>query len=971
MKKFKTWHGKIPCRQFIKKMKVTVFLLFVSVASLLANDSYAQTTKLSLQLTNAEIAEVLQKVENQSEFRFFYNENVDLKQKVSVSVTEKTVFEVLEKVFDGTSIDYKTVGRQIALYNKGESSDVIAAQQPAVSGRVTDNTGQPLPGVTVVIKGTTRGTVTNSNGMYSLTGVPEDATLVFSFVGMLTQEIEVGNQTTINVTMQEDVIGIEEVVAVGYGSQKRRDITGSVASVRGEQLNEIPSSSVEQTLVGRAAGVQVTQGSGIPGAGASIRIRGVGTVNNNEPLYIIDGIILGNITGGGQSSISPLSMINPNDIESIDILKDASATAIYGARAGNGVVIITTKRGTAGMMNITLHTYTGVNRLEKDKIEMLSGPQWANYYDNLRTINNQAEYPGKEFVQSVINGTDYETWDWTDYGIRTGTVQNYDLSLNSGSERSQVYASLNYYDQKGIMINSDLKRYNMRLNSDHKINDKLKFGETLTISRTSTNTVGNLDANNNTRDWMRRLLLANPYKRPYKEDGDYAGTSDFYTPELDHDNEHPLWDLEQRYSHSDNTRLWASVYGDWKILNGLNFRSSLSIDWSTGKNENRTPNQFVEGNATTDTESNSLSFSQSDNQTWYIENTLTYDKTFDEHKITALAGYQAQNGLYRGFNAGKSYFVDTDYWFFSRPHLMTDITDSQGNIITSIPRNFPSVGNYQSESAVVSWFGRLIYSLKDKYLLTATLRHDASSKFGANKRWGTFPAVNAGWRIKEEGFMQDFDNISNLKLRAGYGISGSDNVPNYQFQSTVGGGSDHNYVFNEGIVLGYNLNRLANPFLQWEEIAMSNIGIDAGFFDNRLQVIVDAYKKNTKRLFLAFAPPVEVGLESNPNGNLGEIQNTGLEFDITGDILTGQLRWISNLNFSLVSNKVISLAADGADRYNGINITRVGEEIGAIYGYVMDGVFQNWDEVYNHAYQNQATTGVPDENGKPVYDIKK
>jgi TonB-linked SusC/RagA family outer membrane protein len=570
-----------------------------------------------------------------------------------------------------------------------------------------------------------------------------------------------------------------------------------------------------------------------------------------------------------------------------------------------------------------------------------------------------------------LNGGDYESWDWTDYAIRSGKVQNYDLSLNSGSEKSQVYASVNYYNQTGIMINSDLERYNLRLNSDHKVTEKLKFGQTLTVSRTSVNTVGNLDANNNTRDWMRRLLLMNPYKRPYNEAGDYAGTSDFYDPQLDHDNYHALWALEQLFNHTDNTRFLSSIYGEWEFVKDLTFRSSLSIDWSTAKNEQRSPNMFIEGNATTDKAANSLSFNQSDNQTWLIENTLNYNKTFNDHSITALAGYQAQNGIYKGFNAGDSYFVDSEYWFFSRPVLMKDILDSQGNIVTSIPQTLPTVGNYQSESSVVSWFGRLFYSYKDRYLLTATLRHDASSKFGSNKRWGNFPAVNVGWRITEEDFMDNQQVFSNLKLRMGYGISGSDNVPNYQFQSTVAGGSDYNYVFNEGRVEGYTLNRLANSFLQWENIRMSNIGIDAGFFENRLSVVIDGYQKNTEKLFLSFAPPMEVGLESNPSGNLGEVQNTGLEFDINGNILNGPFKWNSNLNFSTVRNKVISLAADGADRFNGVNITRVGEEIGAIYGYVHDGLFQNWDEVYNHAYQKQVTTGAVDENGLPVYDTSK
>jgi len=555
------------------KMKLTLTILLFCIVSVNAT-TYSQNTKLNIDISGKSVIELFNEIEEKSDFYFFYQkEDLQQLQEVNVAAKNATVMEILDDVLEGTSLDYKIVDKYIVI--RDEDNDLfnamISAQQNRVTGIVTDESGQPLPGVTVVVKGTTTGTVTDESGRYTLSGVNSGTILVFSFVGMKPQEVPVADQSVINVTLALDAIGIEEVVAIGFGTQKRRDITGSVASVKGETLAEMPVPTLEQSLSGRAAGVQVISSSGVPGAGASIRVRGVGTLNNNEPLYVIDGIILGNVNGGGdqQGSVSPLSMINPNDIESIDILKDASATAIYGARAGNGVVIITTKRGTGVKMNITYDAFSSMNILDESNYNRLTGPEWASYYDNLQKYSGFDDYQGQPFINRILAGENIPTYDWVDEVTRRGEIQSHNLSVTGGSESSNYFTSLSYYDQKGVFYGSDLERYTMRFNSDHKIG-KFKFGNTLLISRSITNEQGNINPNNNANNYLRRGLAPDLWYKPiYREDGTYAG-SNSHDPDseglLDQANQHIVWHIKNRIELNSANRVWASAYLDYEIV---------------------------------------------------------------------------------------------------------------------------------------------------------------------------------------------------------------------------------------------------------------------------------------------------------------------------------------------------------------------------------------------------------------------
>lgn len=847
----------------------------------------------------------------------------------------------------------------------------LAQGATVVSGTVTDEQGEPLIGANVLVKNSSVGTITDYDGGFELRVPSTDTALTVSYIGYESKDVPLNGRTVVDITLTISAAALDEVVVVGFGTKQRRDLTESVASVSGDVINELPTPSLEQALAGRAAGVQVTTGSGVPGAGASIRIRGVGSLNNAEPLYVIDGIIIGNVTGGGQTSVSPLSLINPNDIESIDILKDASATAIYGARAGNGVVIITTKRGKEGRMSLNFDTWTSAQVLDQSNFDMLSGQEWAQYFSEVMAESGQDTYPGQPFVDKVRAGNAPETYDWFDHAYRNGQSNSYNLSLNAGTAKSQFFMSANYFDQTGILPNSDLERYTVRLNSDHQVTPWLKFGNTLAVSRSVANTVGNVDGNQNTKDWITRLLAANPYKPIFDPvDGDYAGLSaqdPDAEAQLDYANEHPIFSMEQSMDRDIRNRIWGSLFADVEILDGLVFHTMGSVDWSFNNGEVRSPANTIDGASARDLASNGMRLNYSESRTWFIENTLSYAKRINRHNFNLMAGYQAQNNLNKGFSSYNGAFVDTDYWFFDRPGLTNEITDANGNVVATVPLVFPSVGNFQNESAFVSALGRAFYSFDDKYLLTVTVRRDGSSRFGPEQRWGTFPAVSAGWIISDEPFLQNSNTISNLKLRAGYGISGSDNTGLYQWNSRVGAGADQNYVFNGGRVEGAILTRLANLFLGWEEIEMLNVGLDVALLNGRLSITADYFDETTRGMLLPFAPALEVGALSNPTGNLGELDNSGFEFTFSSvNVANRDLTWRTDLNFTFVTNMVSKLP-ENADRFNGVNITRVGEEIGALYGFQSNGLFQNWNDVYSHAYQNQAVASFDEVTGLPTY----
>lgn len=979
--------------QLLKIMKFSTYgiiiqtILFGFLSAKEVHSQHSVSVKevyISISFERVTVKDVLKEIEENTDYQFSYEER-DLRKNHSLTIDRKriSVAELLVEISKVADLKFKQVDNVInvsRIYknekNKVEILQIIQTRN--ISGKVTsEEDGEGLPGVNVVEKGTTNGTVSDVEGNYSLE-VNQGATVVFSSVGYAPKEITVENDAVINISLSTDVQALEEIVVVGYGTQRKKDVTGAISSVKGEALTEVPVASVEQSLSARMSGVQVINGSGIPGSGATIRVRGVGTLNNNEPLYVIDGVILGNIAGGSQDAVSPLSMINPNDIESIDILKDASATAIYGARAGNGVVIITTKRGTRDKLSISYETFASVNVLDKSKFNQMTGPEWADYYDRVQKAQGLTDYPGQPFIDRVLAGEDLPTYDWIGELTRNGQIQSHNLSLNGGSEKSNYYTSLSYFDQTGIVYGSDLERYTLRFNSDHNVGERIKFGNTLLLSRNITNRQGNIDPDNNANNYIRRGVSPELLFKPiYREDGSYAG-SNSHDPDaeglFDNANQHIIWHVKENINLHSANRVWGSAYLDYEIVDGLVWHNMGSIDFSYTKVEDYNDFNDIEGTMLRLPEDTRMSLRNDEDRTLFFESTLTFNKTFNtDHTISAMAGYQIQNTLGTFFSAGSGAFENTDYWFFNRPQLQREVVDGDGNVILLLPEVMPSVNNGQFESGINSYFGRFFYDYKGRYLLTATVRRDGSSRFGSDRRWGTFPALSMAWRISQEPFMPQVTWLSDLKLRAGYGISGSDNVPNYQYAAAVGQGGQFNYSFNGGEFEGATIARLANTLLAWEQINMINVAIDVGLFDNRLNVSADFYDKTTTDLFLPFAPALELGNEFTPFGNLGEVNNKGVDITINSVNLKRQLTWNTDLVFGTVKNEIIRLPQN-ADRFtsdgwqnNLYNISRVGEEIGALYGFELDGIFQTWDEVYDHAYQDQALIEF-DEQGNPVYD---
>ncbi|MDD4226861.1 MAG: SusC/RagA family TonB-linked outer membrane protein, partial [Mariniphaga sp.] len=753
----------------LKKMKLT--LIFTMLVFLSFGKGFSQVT-VSLQFEKTTIQELMETLENQTGYVFLYKDGIfDPAKRYSVDFTDEPFEEVLRSICATAGVDYEIrSNRQIILTEKknvaGEKALAGIQQDRTVTGVVSDRDGQPLPGVTVVVKGTTRGTVTGSDGKFSL-AIPDDAAVLqFSFVGMQTQEVPVDGRTTFTVVLEEEMIGIEEVVAVGYGTMKKSDLTGSVTSINEEDLRSTPSINVEQLMQGRAAGVQISSNTGMPGGGYTVRIRGVGTVNNNDPLYVIDGIPVFNDPGtmmsvsNNSESQNPMALLNSDDIKSVEILKDASAVAIYGARANNGVVMITTKRGQEGALKVNFETYHGFNKLV-DNSDRMNSQEWAGWYASLLRNSgkeNDANLPLLDQIAADPNAT---TYDWVKEGTQLGIINNYQLSLNGGNKISKYYAGANFYNEEGTIINSAFKRYSFRINSDHVLSNWIKVGNTLSLTR-SDQDLGNTSLGNGAE--MQLLMSIQPISPIYTDEGKYADPG----PVADNLN-HRIATLQNNKNTLLANRILGSLFADLTIFKGLVFHTSWSIDQIFSTHESWNPPYEVDqGRCSVLPENASLSANNRNSFIWFTDDYFSYSKTIGKHDINGTLGYSAQLASLKNWNANVSNFISDDY-----PYLAAGI--NQGN-----------VGGGENRNALVSYFARANYIFDNRYLLTATVRRDGSSRFGENKRFGVFPAFSLGWRVSEEAFMKDLPEISNLKLRLSWGKSGGQEIGNYSAFNILG-----------------------------------------------------------------------------------------------------------------------------------------------------------------------------------------
>lgn len=801
-----------------------------------------------------------------------------------------------------------------------------SSRTTTVTGRITDaSTNSGLPGVNVVVKGTQQGTTSNANGQYTLTVPAGSATLTFSYIGYVSQEVTIANRSTIDVTLQADDRSLNEVIVVGYGTQRKVETTGAIASVKSAELIQTPVANVAQGLQARVSGVQVSQNTGAPGGSISVRIRGTNSINgNSEPLYVVDGIQISNGSNNASeiNSVSPLSTINPNDIESVEILKDASASAIYGSRAANGVVLITTKRGKTGATRVTLDSYYGVQNVNK-KLDVLNAAEFAQV-ENETFKNNYYANPA-----SLGEGT-----NWQNIIFRQAPIQSHQLSINGGSEKTQLSISGNYFNQDGIIINSNFKRYSFRLNVDHRISNRVKVGTSILGSyvvnsgvTTGSQTIGDASVVNATV--LGAAVGAPPTLQPYREDGTIFPFGEQANGQY-REVINPL-NYTAILNQTAIRRTLANVYGEINLLKGLTYRASFNVDMQGTLRDTYSPRSIVNKSDLNDN-SGSGSKTNTNNLALLHESILTYSTTFATNhslKVTGVFATQSENYNQNQINANG---------------FPNDATQNEA-LQLALTR---TVSSNRTTQRLDSYLGRINYGFKDRYFLDLTARVDGSSRFGANHKYGVFPAVSAGWRIIEEPFAKSLTWLSDLKLRASYGITGNaGGIDPYQSLATVSApnpGSDYN--INHTYMIGINPSGIANPDLRWERSAQTNLGLDIGVLNNRISFIVDVYKKTTRDLLYVKTLPLSSGY-STITGNFASLENKGLELATNARILDGALKWIVSANATFNRNKLLDL--DGGttqERFvTAFSVLQVGSPLGLFKTYVFDGINQTGETI--------------------------
>jgi TonB-linked SusC/RagA family outer membrane protein len=797
-----------------------------------------------------------------------------------------------------------------------------ALAQQQLTGRVTDAlTGESLPGAAIIVKGTSTGTVTDINGNYRLEVPGPDAVLVFSFIGYLHEEVQVGSRATLSIALSPDLEQLDEVVVIGYGAVKKSDLTGSVASVKAEDLKAVPVTSFDQALQGRAAGVQVIQSTGAPGGETNIRIRGTSSVNaSSEPLYVIDGMLVnsngGEMSIGGRGPrIGALSTINPNDIESIEVLKDASATAIYGSRGANGVILITTKRGKAGKGTVNFESYYGVQEVAK-KLDLLNAAEFADLINEANV--NAGRAPVYVNPERFGEGT-----DWQEELFQSAPIANYQLSFTGGSEKTKYAVSGGYFTQDGIVIGSDFNRYSFRVNLDTDISDRFTIGTNLSYNRLSSNGVltgpGTI-----VPGVITNAIQFNPMAPVYDPTQPLGYTFEHL---LKAGIANPVAEAKEYESVTTTSRILGNMSAQYEIIKGLALRTSFGIDGLMSKSNTFGPN----GLKRTEGSLGEASVSTLEALTWLNTNTLTYDKEIsDEHRVNVLAGFELQK--FRNESLGAYAFG------FSDPRTGWHNLGAAEN-----PQN---PGNGELEWSMLSYLGRINYSLKNKYLITLSGRIDGSSKFAEGNKYGYFPSGAIAWKVAEEPFMSNVNFVHDLKLRASYGWTGNQAIGPYQSLALVAPFGQG--VFNTGsgpaVFLGKEPTSFPNLDLKWETTEQANIGVDLALLKGRLGITAEVYHKNTVDLLLGTPIPYTSGFGSTLL-NVGNVQNRGVDLSINSVNIDGKLSWNTALNLSLNRNKITNLSREG-DIFLGAggSILREGEPIGTFFGYVFDGIFQSNDE---------------------------
>jgi TonB-dependent starch-binding outer membrane protein SusC len=929
---------KIPgLQKVLRIMKLTVFLLLLSVISVFAGKSYSQNKVLNLNLKNSTVKEVLRNIEKQSEFVFMYSEMlIDVNREVSVTVKNKKINEVLDELFAGTDVSYKVRDRFVLLTTPEVfKTDLMVQQQPAVSGTVTDEAGQPLPGVTVVVKGTTQGTVSNADGNYSLTNIPEDATLVFSFVGMLTQEVEVENQSVINVQMVTDVVGIEEVVAIGYGTKLRKNVTGSISSVKLEEspVSMTSHSNVLKTLKGIVPGLNIgtTQEAGsTPG----LLIRGQNSIyGSNTPLIVLDGVIF----------MGSINDINPADIASVDILKDATSAAVYGSRAANGVLMINTKKGKQGKPKLRFSTSNGVNY-------WLQQPELQSLDDYMKKISDFTGTENNEWMSgsekwNYDNGI---TYNMQDYWLRTGQLQDYALNVSGRSENFNYYLSGVYTDEKGVVINDDYNRISLTSKLGADITNWMQIGVTGNYTRSD------FSALKPSRSLFEGYMniWAPTYMSYYRGDPEDKLLERYPIGDPTAKTENPMWatqeDLNYNYDVSNNFRLATWLNIDVPFIEGLSYRLNYVAYYNSNKQEDfQREGYFISGgNAqnlsrySPETIASKLgvaggSMYTGNTYSFVIDNILSYKRQINEHYVDVTLAVTRDYSNNKG-----SGITGSDFSEIGNTTLGIDGLTKAATQTTQY--NHTEVSN-------VGYVARFDYSLKDRYHFSSTFRRDGASVFGSENKWGNFPSIGLAWTVSNENFLKENTFINYLKIKSSYGKNGNQGISSYQTLTTLSTGASGGIRYHWSNDIGRNffgssITNLGNRSLGWETTTAFNMGIETSVLKERIIMNLDFYYSNTVDQLFVRQIPIMTGF-SSIRASLGKVDNRGIEISLqTSNINRNDFKWSSGVIFWQNRNVLAELYGDGKDDLS--NNLFIGHSLGAIYNFEWIDIVQEDDAEY-------------------------
>lgn len=921
------------------KILLVLFLSFMACFTVNAQ-------KVTLQFRQVKLAKVFEAITQQTGLTVAYSRPiVNPDRVVSIEANKEELSNVLAQLLKGMNVAFEIGETKIYLKEKTVSETPQKGERLiTISGIIVDEKGEMIIGASIAVQGTTLGTITNADGEYSLANVPENSQITISFIGYQSISLPANAKALGKIVMKEDNELLDEVVVVGYGTQSKARVTGSIASLKKEQIKDMPVTSFEQAIAGQMPGVQVMQQSGTPGSGSSIKVRGASSITaGTNPLIVIDGFPM--------TTSNTATLLNPEDIESIEVLKDASSAAIYGSRGANGVIVVTTKKGKEGKTNINAKAYFGVQKVSH-KIEMMDAYEYANFMttarnnywvdlnpgvnkptDDNNTRVKKARIP--DYIVPYLNGeTGLINTDWQDEIFQTAAMQQYDISVSGGNQKLSHYTSASFVSQDGIIKNSSFQRFSARSNIQAVINKRVTFDLSLAPSYSKTRQISE---KNHKQDGLVLLTtIANPAARAYDEDG-----SIMYGNQIELGNawgtsviESPLAIAKSIKDNLHQFRMIGNANISVNILEGLNFKTHFGMEYSNQREDYFRPSYLGNYNTQAPTQATGK-YWNAQTTNWVNENTLNYKKDFGKHHFDVLLGLSAQK---------QNYLVAS-----------MEAANYPNDNVTTLNAGIVNTGTTtESVWTLLSYFGRINYFFQNKYLLNFSIRWDGSSRFGKNNKYGCFPAVSLGWRVKEENWLKNVDMLSDLKLRVSYGKTGNFQINDYGSYSLL---QANNYILNGVLVNGLAPATSPNPNISWEKTDQWNAGFDIAFFSNQLSFSADFYHSVTDGLLLDVPVPAASGFTSSLQ-NIGKLQNRGFELSLKGDFDFSGFKWAPAFNFSLNRNEVKGLGPNQEQIIDGNHITMIGEPIGNFYGYRILGVYKSQEDLDKYPHLNTAKIGT-------------